>query len=197
MSDEVRWEGELPDVVGFPAAGPVADEGLGRHHLGPLPVDTGGIGVAVEAEGDRGQAEGVGEGFGEVPDGAEAPVPVITGFADLPDLGDRLGEVVDGARVVVGALGHGCLLVVSAVNGTAPRWATPLRRSPVRPTRRRRWAVKGGEAVTCDPQRQRRTLEGPLAVAHLLLVASGWAVRPAAGWVAAWMAARRSGATRV
>src|SRR5580658_1290724 len=63
--------------------------------------------------------------------------------------------------------------VVSAVNGTAPRWATPLRRSPVRPTCRRRWAVKGGEAVTCDPERQRRTLDGPPVVAHLLLVGSG------------------------
>jgi len=32
--------------------------------------------------------------------------------------------------------------------------------------RRRRWAVKGGEAVTGDPERQRRTLEGTPAVAH-------------------------------
>ncbi len=70
MVDEVRWEGERPDVVGFPGAGPVADQALGRQHLGLLPIHSGGIVVAVEAEGDRGQAEGVGEGFGEVPTGA-------------------------------------------------------------------------------------------------------------------------------
>ena len=98
--DEVGWEAEGPDVVGFPGAGPMADEGGGRHLLGRLPVDAGALVVAVEAESDRGEAEGVGEGFCEVPRAGEAPLVVVAGFAGLPDLGQGGGEMADGDRVL-------------------------------------------------------------------------------------------------
>ena len=101
------------------AAGPVADQGLGRHQLGPLVVDEGALGVAVEAEGDGGEAEGVGEGFGQVPDGAEAAPVVVARFAGLPDVGEGVGEVADGAGVGVGVLGMG----VSGMAGPpSSRW---------------------------------------------------------------------------
>ena len=70
-----------------------------------LVVDEGARGVAVEAEGDGGEAQGVGEGFGEVPDGAEAALVVVTRFAGLPDVGEGVGEVAHGAGVGVGFWG--------------------------------------------------------------------------------------------
>ena len=70
--DELGREDQRPDVVGFPAPGPVRDESFGRHQAGLVVADEGALGITVEAEGDGGQAEGVGEGLGEVPDGAGA-----------------------------------------------------------------------------------------------------------------------------
>jgi hypothetical protein len=70
--DEVGREGERPDVVGFPGAGSVADEGFGRQQLCTLPIDEDAIGVTVETQDDGCEAEGVGEGFWKVPSGATA-----------------------------------------------------------------------------------------------------------------------------
>ena len=108
--DEVGWQGERPDVAGFPGAGSVADEGFGRQQLCTLPIEKDAIVVTVETQGDGCEPEGMREGFWKVPAGAEAPVVVVAVFADPPDAGDRRGEVGNGALVVVGALGHGCLL---------------------------------------------------------------------------------------
>lgn len=107
--DEVGREGESPGVAGSPGTRSVTDEGAGRHRLGPCIVDDGAVGVAVETQGDRSNAEGIEEGLGEVAGGAEAPVVVVAVFAGMSGLGDHRGEVVDGTPVVVGAggVGHG------------------------------------------------------------------------------------------
>jgi hypothetical protein len=58
----------------------VTDESLGHRQVGLFPGETAAVVVAVETQGDSGESEGIGEGFREVPDAAEATVVVVAVF---------------------------------------------------------------------------------------------------------------------
>ena len=79
MLDELRAGRSAPGRGRLPSTRAGGDESSAATRRASS-SDEGALGITVEAEGDGGQAEGVGEGLGEVPDGAGAA------------LGDERGE---------------------------------------------------------------------------------------------------------